>query len=230
MKKPPRIVTEKFRKRVIGADGGELLFVEAVRDMERCVFAMEKAELHFSTAGRRVKKSISNVFSDPDANYTVWFWAAVSSPEKPEFIRGQCLQGLKQACPKKFRLFEYWAKSDLDEMEEDREPFDTEIHAKILEQAGTMLVEACQRGSLIHIGEFIKHLSENYRVATSEEKELLRVIRDIAEREWEVPFQKDVREEWISLRTGRDEDSFRRTRDAIGFKWLPTASRGPQRI
>jgi len=228
MKKPPRIVTEKFRKRVIGADGGELLFVEAVRDMERCVFVSEKIELHFSTAGRRVKKSISNVFSDPDANYTVWFWAAVASREG--WYRDQFLEGLKQASPKQFRLFKYWAKSDLDEMEEDREPFDTEIHAKILEHAGTVLVEACQRGNLIQIGEFIKHLSENYRVATFEEKELLRVIRDIAEREWEVPFQKDVREEWISLRTGRDEDSFRRTRDAIGFKWLPTASRGPQRI
>lgn len=248
MKEPPRIEKTTYGKRVIGADGGELFFVEAMPEiyqksdtmptggyvsrpaMERTVFAQEKVQLHFSSAGRRVKKAISKMFSGPDAAKHIWFWAAVSSPEKPEFIRDQCHEGLKRANPGLFNLFEHWAKRSVAKTEEDREPFESEIHDQILKQAGTMLVEACQRGNLIKIGELVKHLSENYRGATYEEKELLRVIGGIATRKWDVPFQKDVREEWIDLRDGRDEDSFRRTRDAVGFKWLPPAKRGSQRI
>ncbi|MDB4271778.1 hypothetical protein N9845_02610 [Akkermansiaceae bacterium] len=248
MKEPPRIEKTTYGKRVIGADGGELLFVEAMSEsyhksealptggyvsrpaMERQVLAEEKVELHFSSAGRRVKKSISKVFSSPEAAKHIWFWSAVSSPEKPEFIRQQCHAGLKRANPRLFSLFRYFAKRDLEEMEEDREPWDSEIHDQILEHAGTKLVEACQRGSLIQIGELVKHLEENYRSTTNEERELLSVIGDLATREWDIPTQKDVRAAWLDLRAGRDDEAFRRTRDAIGFKWLPSATRGKQRF
>ena len=250
MKNSPEIITTNHGKKVIGADGGGLLFVNAVPAsslstilmaamgrppiqtpaVERAVIATEKVDLHFSTAGRRVKKSILGFFKGPDAAKHIWFWAAVSSREEPEFIRDQCHEGLERANPKLYHLMRSEVGRLVKKNGEDREPWQSEIHDLLLERAGVMLVESCQDRTLTEMGELVDYLAKNYRATTNEEKELLRVIGDVATRKWDIPFQKEVREEWIDLRTGRDDDAFRRTRDTIGFKWLPSGPRGPQRI
>ncbi|MDB0067867.1 hypothetical protein N9E90_00525 [Akkermansiaceae bacterium] len=250
MKSSQRTVTTTYGKKIIGADGGELLFIDAMpasSDMPilmaslgrppiqrpaiaRTAHATEKVELHFSTAGRAVKKSISSVFKGPDAAKRIWFWAAVSSPEKPEFIREHCLEGLERADPGLYGLCKGWAERLVKEEGEVREPYESEIYDQLLKLAGPQLVKSCQRGTLIQHGELVSHLSKNYRKSTNEEKDLLLVIGDIATQKWDVPFQREVREEWIELRYGRDDDAFRRTRDAVGFKWLPVSTRGKQRI
>lgn len=230
MKDSQTIITKGYGKKIIGKDGGQLLFIDSIPSQENKVIAVERVELHFSTVGRRAKKSIAKLFKGLHADIHIWFWAAASSPEKPEFIRDQCHEGLEKADPSLYYFLKKGAEDSLKESGEDREPFDSEIHKQLLEVAGERLVESCQRGTLTQYGELVSHITQNYRESSYAEKELIRVIGEVATRKWRVPFQKEVREEWSALQAGRNDDVFRRTRDAIGFSWLPAGTRGTQQF
>lgn len=60
----------------------------------------------------------------------------------------------------------------------------------------------------------------------AEEQDFCMALEEATLEADDVPTQKAVREKWLSGRSGRNEDHFKRVRNRLGFAWLPAARSG----
>lgn len=151
--------------------------------------------------------------------------AYLSMPEKPEFLKQRFLGRSRWAM-----LF----KSSPDD--------DSYLELEFKEFIGNRIIELIEMyGSkglhdLAKLIELIENKSEISEASsepidtlTREEQDFCACLKRLTCDMEDVPNQKQVREAWLEMRKGRNEDQFRSVRDKLGFGWLPAAKRGKNR-
>ena len=164
---------------------------------------------------------------------SIYFWAIAGSPDKPEYLRDYFMEGLKFTAPRLYHKHLLIAKEFGDAKLEEREPYDSEIYDELFSRMKDILGDMMKYGggdAMVAFGKKLKRIEKAYRKPTHEEKDLLHSIEFAAKEKGRIPYQKEVKNHWFSLRSNRTENGFRKTRDATGFKWLPPATRGKRAV
>jgi len=160
--------------------------------------------------------------------------AYLSMPEKPEFLK------------QRFLSRSQWAliiKTVQEHSSDAADYTDWTLKQDFKEFIGNRIVELIERSGseglhdLAKVLELIEKKSEIspaqyglYPALTREEQDFCTCLERLTCDVEDVPNQKQVREAWLAMRKGRNEDHFRSVRDKLGFGWLPAAKRGKNRI
>jgi hypothetical protein len=161
--------------------------------------------------------------------------AYLAMPEKPEFLREKFLTGSQWALIIKNRYQHSSDGSDHSECQFN-DYFKKFIGNRIVD-----LIERHGSKGLHELAQLLELIEKKSEISTSnsvgvdpaltlEEQDFCTALERETCAIEDVPNQKQVREAWLSMRRGRNEDQFRRVRDRLGFRWLPAAKRGKNRI
>lgn len=172
-----------------------------------------------------------------DGRISEWAFAMayLLMPEKPEFLR------------ERFLARSLWAGiiRTVNEPSSDDEKYtDWDLKQDFKDFIGNRIVELIERfGSkgLHDLAKLLELIEKKAEISpgnaasinpyfTPEELDFCTCLKRLTCAAEDVPNQKQVREAWMAMRRGRNEDQFRSVRDSLGFGWLPAARRGKNRI
>ena len=218
---------------------GSIIFVNDPRVLAKGCLKMSFVEIdparQLSKISNSEKGSLFSRGRNKDGSVSEW---AISLsylilPEKPEYLRERLLSR------------SMWATIiQATHQTSDQDHSGLDLKYEFRNFIGSRIVDAIERGGstflheIAHLLKIIEKRSEFLPQSTlsegtpltRSEQDFCTVIERVTCELEDVPTQKQIREPWIKMQAGRNEDQFRRIRDRLGFSWLPTAKRGKNRI